>query len=161
MFCTYYCTSDFRHKNLNNSRTSKSEKRKWFQTIFVANFVLVGLKGSFLLHNLFWKRLASTFKSQIKLLIHSIEQLELRQHKNGFVSVNRMLVLKLPPFFHCRADEGKRAANSKQIFFSQKRVRSYIVLALVLYHFIQSSTQCFSLAWILSFNQASGQNRFT
>ena len=36
-----------------------------------------------------------------------------------------MLVLKLPPFFPCRVGEGKRAAN-----FSQKRVRSYIVLTL-------------------------------
>ena len=57
--------------------------------------------------------------------------LELRQYKNGFVSVKCMLVLKLPPFFPCRVDEGKRAAISKQTWFSQKRVRSYIVLALM------------------------------
>ena len=41
-----------------------------------------------------------------------------------------MLVLKLPPFFPCRVSEGKRAAISSQTCFSQKRVRSYIVLAL-------------------------------
>ena len=56
--------------------------------------------------------------------------LELRQYKNGFVSVKRMIVLKLPPFFPCRVGEEKRAAISKQTCFSQKRVRSYIVLAL-------------------------------
>ena len=59
-----------------------------------------------------------------------ISFLELRQYKKGFVSVKRMLVLKLPPFFPCRVAEGKRAAISKQTCFSQKRVRSYIVLAL-------------------------------
>ena len=31
--------------------------------------------------------------------------LELRQYKNGFVSVKRMFVLKLPPFFPCRLGE--------------------------------------------------------
>ena len=41
-----------------------------------------------------------------------------------------MFVLKLPPFFPCRVGEGKRAAISKQTCFSQKRVRSYTVLAL-------------------------------
>ena len=41
-----------------------------------------------------------------------------------------MLALKLPPFFPCRVGEGKRAAISKQICVLQKRVRSYIVLAL-------------------------------
>ena len=45
--------------------------------------------------------------------------------------MKRMLILKLPPFFPCRVGEGKRAAISKQTCFSQKRVRSYIVLALV------------------------------
>ena len=59
-----------------------------------------------------------------------VSQLELRHYKNGFVSVKRMLVLKLPPFFPCRVGEGKGAAISKQTCFSQKRVRSYIVLAL-------------------------------
>ena len=33
--------------------------------------------------------------------------LELRQYKNGFVSVKSMLILKLPPFFPCREGEGK------------------------------------------------------
>ena len=44
----------------------------------------------------------------------------------------RMPVLKLPIFFPCRVDGGKRAAISNQTCFSQKRVRSYNVLALVL-----------------------------
>ena len=57
--------------------------------------------------------------------------LKLRQYKNGFVSVKGMLVFKLARYFPCRVGEGKRAANSKQTCFSQKRVRSYIVLALV------------------------------
>ena len=57
--------------------------------------------------------------------------LELRQYKNGFVSGKRMSVLKLPPFFPCRVSEGKSAAISKQTCVSQKRARSYIVLALV------------------------------
>ena len=54
--------------------------------------------------------------------------LELRQYKNNFVSVKRMLDLKLSPFFPCHGHvgEGKRAAISKQTCFSQKRVRSYI-----------------------------------
>ena len=42
-----------------------------------------------------------------------------------------MLVLKLPRFFSCRVGEGTGAAISKETCFSQKRVRSYIVLALV------------------------------
>ena len=58
--------------------------------------------------------------------------MSLRQYKNGFVSVKRMFILKLPPFFPCRVGERKRAAISKQTCDSQKRVRSYIVLALVL-----------------------------
>ena len=41
-----------------------------------------------------------------------------------------MLVLKLPRFFSCRVGEGTGAAISKETCFSQKRVRSYIVLAL-------------------------------
>ena len=56
--------------------------------------------------------------------------LELRKYKNGFVSVKHILVLKLPPFSPCCIGEEKRAAISKQTCFSQKRVRSYIVLAL-------------------------------
>ena len=35
-----------------------------------------------------------------------------------------------PPFSPCCVGEGKKAAISKQTCFSQKRVRSYIVLAL-------------------------------
>ena len=41
-----------------------------------------------------------------------------------------MLVLKLPPYLPCRVGEGKRAVISKQTCSSQKRIRSYIVLAL-------------------------------
>ena len=60
-----------------------------------------------------------------------LRELELRQYKNGFFSVKRMLGLKLPPFFPCRVGEGKRTPITKQTCFSQKRVRSYIVLALM------------------------------
>ena len=42
-----------------------------------------------------------------------------------------MFVLKLPPFFPQLHSKGKRAAIAKQTCVSQKRVRSYIVLALV------------------------------
>ena len=42
-----------------------------------------------------------------------------------------MPVLKLPPFIPCRVGEGKRAAISKETCFSQKRDRSYFVLALI------------------------------
>ena len=38
---------------------------------------------------------------------------ELRQYKNGFVFVKRMLVLKLSPFFPCRVGEGKKGGNFK------------------------------------------------
>ena len=46
--------------------------------------------------------------------------LELRQYKNNFVSVKRMLDLKLSPFSPCHGHvgEGKRAAISKQTCFS-------------------------------------------
>ena len=60
---------------------------------------------------------------------------ELRQYKNGFVSKTSMLVLKLPLFSPCRVGEGKRAAIWKQTRSSQKRVRSYIVLALAIVAF--------------------------
>ena len=63
-------------------------------------------------------------------LVSIFKELELRQYKNGFASVKSMFVLKLPPIFPCRVGEGKSAAISKQTCFSQKRVRSYIVLAL-------------------------------
>ena len=59
-----------------------------------------------------------------------VSNLEQRHYKNGFVSVKRMLILKLPSFFPCRFGEGKRAVISKQTCFSQKQIRSYIVLAL-------------------------------
>ena len=52
------------------------------------------------------------------------KQLELRQRKNEFVSVKRMLVLKLPPFSPFHVGEGKRVAILKQTCFPQKRVRS-------------------------------------
>ena len=43
-----------------------------------------------------------------------------------------MFVLKLPPFFPHLHGKGKRAAISKLACVAQKRIRSYIVLALVL-----------------------------
>jgi len=43
--------------------------------------------------------------------------------------------LKLPRFFPCRVGEEKGGAILKQTCFSQKRVRSYIVLALALVMF--------------------------
>ena len=58
--------------------------------------------------------------------------LELRQYKNGLVSVKIMLVLKLPPFFPHLHGKGKRAANSKLACVSQKLIRSHIVLALII-----------------------------
>ena len=57
--------------------------------------------------------------------------LELRQYKNGLASLKSMLVLKLPPFFPHQHGKEKRAAISKTACLSQKRIRSYIVLALV------------------------------
>ena len=71
-----------------------------------------------------WKR------SMRKMKACTFNLLELRQYKNRLVSVKRMLVLNLPPFFPCRVGERKRAVISKQTCFSQKRVRSYNVLAL-------------------------------
>ena len=56
--------------------------------------------------------------------------LELRQYKNGLVSVKIMFVLNLPPFFPHLHGKGKRAGISKLACVSQKRIRSYIVLAL-------------------------------
>ena len=55
---------------------------------------------------------------------------ELRQYKNGLVSVKNMFVLKLPPFSPQLHGKEKRAAILKLVCFSQKRIRSYIVLAL-------------------------------
>ena len=78
-----------------------------------------------------------------KLIIINVEKfsavtiLELRQFKNGLASAKCMLVLNLPRFFPYHVGGGKRAAISKQTCFSQKRVRSYIVLAL--------GAACFSL----------------
>ena len=58
--------------------------------------------------------------------------LELRQCMNGFVSVKRMLVLKLPPFFPWREGEGKRAAISKQTCFQQKRTKNILLTKLLI-----------------------------
>ena len=44
--------------------------------------------------------------------------------------MKNMFVLKLPPFFPCRVGEGKSAAISELAYFSKKRVRFYIALAL-------------------------------
>ena len=59
-------------------------------------------------------------------------QLELRQYKNGFAYVKNMIVLKLSQFCPRLHGKGKSAAISKQTCcFSQKRIRTYIVLALI------------------------------
>ena len=55
--------------------------------------------------------------------------LDLRQYKNGLVSVKRMFVWKLPRFFPHLHGKGKRAPMSKRTCVSQKWIRSYIVLA--------------------------------
>ena len=56
---------------------------------------------------------------------------ELRQYKNGLVSVKIMFYFEIaaiiPPLLH---GKWKRAAISKSACISQKRIRSYIVLAL-------------------------------
>ena len=63
-----------------------------------------------------------------------LEGLELRQCKNEYASVKNMFVLKLPPFFPHLHGKGKRAAISNLAWVSQKRIRSYIVLALNSYN---------------------------
>ena len=50
---------------------------------------------------------------------------ELRQYKNGLVSVKIMFVFNLLPFFPQLHGKGKRAAISKLACVSQKRIRSY------------------------------------
>ena len=62
--------------------------------------------------------------------------LELRQNKNGLASMKNVLVLKWPHFFAQLNDKEKSAAVSKLPYISQKRVRSYIILALIVrkYH---------------------------
>ena len=67
------------------------------------------------------------------MILHT---LELRKYKNNFASVENMLVLKLPRFFPYRVGERKGAAISKLPCFSQKRVRSYIALALVIMEYM-------------------------
>ena len=63
-------------------------------------------------------------------IIRNTRLLEQRQYKNGLASVENMFVLKLPPIFTHQDGKGKRAAISKLACVSQKRIRSYIVLAL-------------------------------
>ena len=65
-----------------------------------------------------------------------------------------MLVLKLPPVFPCRVGEGKRAAISKQTCFSQKRVHSYIVLALgeTMFFSTRQTENLFMLIWIYEYD---------
>ena len=62
--------------------------------------------------------------------------LELGQYKNVLVSVKIMFVLNLPPFFPHLHGKGKRAAILKLACVSQKRNRSYIVLALVPHNYL-------------------------
>ena len=61
---------------------------------------------------------------------HSYLKCALSQYKNGLASVKNMLVLKLPPFSPYLHGKGKRAAISKLACVLQKRICSYIVLAL-------------------------------
>ena len=77
-----------------------------------------------------WTELTADFTRWCLKAPSSFFYLELRQYKNGFVSVKSLMVLKLPRFFPCRVGEWKKAAISKQTCVSQKWVRSYIVLAL-------------------------------
>ena len=70
--------------------------------------------------------------------------------------MKRILVLKLQPFFSRRVSEGKRAAISKQTWFSQKRFRTYIVLALMqelLKDGKESSSKNFKLFFCEKFRQ--------
>ena len=71
-------------------------------------------------------------------------RLELRQYQNGLASVKSMFVLKLSPFFPHLHGKGKWAATSKQTCFSQKQIRSYIVLALVLWRWKQENQSWWS-----------------
>ena len=56
--------------------------------------------------------------------------LELRQYKNRICFCETHASFEIAALFPFRVGEGERAATSKQTWFSQKRVRSYIVLAL-------------------------------
>ena len=58
--------------------------------------------------------------------------LELRQYKKDSIQSKKLPSLNLPRFFSHLHGEKKSAAISKLACFSQKRDRSYIVLALVL-----------------------------
>ena len=65
--------------------------------------------------------------------------LELRQYKNGFVSVKRMLGLKLPPFFRCRVGEGKKGGNFKtNIFFTEASPFLYCLSSKIFFDFLFS-----------------------
>ena len=59
--------------------------------------------------------------------------LELRQYKNGFVSVKRMFVLKLPVFFPCRAGEAKRAEFQNKHAFTETSPFLYFLSSRLLY----------------------------
>ena len=72
-----------------------------------------------------------SLRTKVTPINSRIHWLERRQYKNELVSIKRKLVLKLPPFFSYLQGKGKKPPISKQTCVSQKRFRSYIVLALV------------------------------
>ena len=69
-------------------------------------------------------------KTNLKVLNGKNNKLELSQYKNSLASVTNMLALSLPRFFAHLHGKEKSAAVSKLICFSQKRIHSYIFLAL-------------------------------
>ena len=76
----------------------------------------------------------------------AVFNLELRQYKNGLASVKNMFLLKLPPFSPRLHGMGKSAAISKLACFKQKRIRSYVALALVTgcdFFYLSKNIQCF------------------
>ena len=63
---------------------------------------------------------------KLKQILQINKKLELRQCKNGFISVKFMLILKLPLFFPCRVGEEKRGGNFKtNMFFTEASLFLY------------------------------------
>ena len=92
-------------------------------------------------------------------MITATRWLDLRQYKNGLFSVKIMLVLKLPHFFPPLHGKGKRAAISKLACVLQKRIRSYIVLALDLvsiWKLLFTSLSCFKVFVVVLCTTSTG-----
>ena len=70
-----------------------------------------------------------------------------------------MVVLKFPPFFPHLHGKGKRAAISKLACVSQKRIRSYIVLALALSN-EPAKFQCCITTWTVAVYYDMKDNHF-